>query len=309
MADIEKLVLDDMFVPAKIASGENEKIKRPVSSFWKDSWRSLLKHKTATISLFVILVIMFFSFAGPNMTKYEYYETNYEETYQAPNSTHWFGTDKFGRDQWTRVWQGTRISIYIALLAATLDLLIGVTFGAVSGYFGGKIDSIMQRVIEVLVGIPRLIVVILLMMFMKPGIFTITIAMVFTGWVSMARIVRGQILKLKGMEYVLAARTLGASNFDIIFKQLFPNMLGIIIVNMMFTIPSAIFTEAFLSFIGLGLQEPLASLGVLINDGYQAMRSHFYLLLYPAIVIIFLMIGFNILSDGLRDAFDPRMRK
>jgi len=187
MADIEKLVLDDMFVPAKIASGENEKIKRPVSSFWKDSWRSLLKHKTATISLFVILVIMFFSFAGPNMTKYEYYETNYEETYQAPNSTHWFGTDKFGRDQWTRVWQGTRISIYIALLAATLDLLIGVTFGAVSGYFGGKIDSIMQRVIEVLVGIPRLIVVILLMMFMKPGIFTITIAMVFTGWVSMAR--------------------------------------------------------------------------------------------------------------------------
>ncbi|HYE82207.1 MAG TPA: ABC transporter permease [Clostridia bacterium] len=309
MADMEKLVLDDMFVPAKISTGENEKINRPVSSFWKDSWRSLLKHRTASVSLFVILIIMFFALAGPYMSEYKYYETNFEETYKAPNGTHWFGTDKFGRDQWTRVWQGTRISIYIALLAATLDLLIGVTFGAVSGYFGGKIDSIMQRIIEVLVGIPRLIVVILLMMFMKPGILTITIAMVFTGWVSMARIVRGQILKLKGMEYVLAARALGASNFDIIFKQLFPNMLGIIIVNMMFTIPSAIFTEAFLSFIGLGLQEPLASLGVLINDGYQSMRNQFYLLLYPAIVIIFLMIGFNILSDGLRDAFDPRMRK
>lgn len=309
MANMEKLVLDDMFVPACIASGENEKIRRPVSSFWKDSCRSLLKHKTATISLFVIIVIMFFSFVGPYMNEYKYYETNYQETYQEPNSTHWFGTDKFGRDQWTRVWQGTRISIYIALLAAILDLLIGVTFGAVSGYYGGTIDSIMQRVIEILVGIPRLIVVILLMMFMKPGIFTITIAMVFTGWVSMARIVRGQILKLKEQEYVLAARTLGASDFDIIFKQLFPNMLGIIIVNMMFTIPSAIFTEAFLSFIGLGLQEPLASLGVLINDGYQAMRNQFYLLLYPAIVIILLMVGFNILSDGLRDAFDPRMRK
>lgn len=309
MANMEKLVLDDMFVPACIASGENEKIRRPVSSFWKDSWRSLLKHKTATISLFVIMVIMFFSFVGPYMNEYKYYETNYEETYQVPNSTHWFGTDKFGRDQWTRVWQGTRISIYIALLAAILDLMIGVTFGAISGYYGGTIDSIMQRVIEILVGIPRLIVVILLMMFMKPGIFTITIAMVFTGWVSMARIVRGQILKLKEQEYVLAARTLGASDFDIIFKQLFPNMLGIIIVNMMFTIPSAIFTEAFLSFIGLGLQEPLASLGMLINDGYQSMRNQFYLLLYPAIVIILLMVGFNILSDGLRDAFDPRMRK
>lgn len=309
MENIENLVLDDMFVPAKIASGENEKIKRPVSNFWKDSWRSLLKHKTATISLFIILIIAFFALLGPYMNEYKYYDTNYEETYQSPNSSHWFGTDKFGRDQWTRVWQGTRISIYIALLAATLDLLIGVTFGAISGYFGGKIDSIMQRIIEVLVGIPRLIVVILLMMFMKPGILTLTIAMVFTGWVSMARIVRGQILKLKGQEYVLAARTLGASNFDIIFKQLLPNMLGIIIVNMMFTIPSAIFTEAFLSFIGLGLQEPLASLGVLINDGYQSMRNQFYLLLYPAIVIILLMVGFNILSDGLRDAFDPRMRK
>lgn len=301
--------MDEMFVPAKITSGENEKINRPVSSFWKDSWRSLLKHRTATVSLFVIITIIFFALAGPYMSKYEYYETNYDETYQSPNSVHWFGTDKFGRDQWERVWQGTRISIYIAVLAATLDLLIGVTFGAVSGYFGGTLDSIMQRIIEILIGIPRLIVVILLMMFMKPGILTITISMVFTGWVNMARIVRGQILKLKSTEYVLAAKALGASNFDIIFKQLFPNMLGIIIVNMMFTIPNAIFTEAFLSFIGLGLQEPLASLGVLINDGYQAMRNHFYLLLYPAIVIVLLMVGFNILSDGLRDAFDPRMRK
>ncbi len=309
MENMEKLVLDDMFVPASIASGENEKIRRPVSSFWKDSWRSLFKHKTATISLFVILTIVFFAFVGPYMNEYEYYETSYEETYQAPNSTHWFGTDKFGRDQWARVWQGTRISIYIALLAATMDLLIGVTFGAVSGYFGGTIDSIMQRVIEILVGIPRLIVVILLMMFIKPGILTIAAAMVFTGWVSMARIVRGQILKLKEQEYVLAARALGASNFDIIFKQLFPNIIGIIVVNVMFTIPTAIFTEAFLSFIGLGLQEPMASLGVLINDGYQSMRNQFYLLAYPAVVIILLMVGFNILSDGLRDAFDPRMRK
>lgn len=309
MGKIEDVVLDDMFVPVKIAIGENEEIKRPVSSFWKDSFKSLLRHKTATVSLCLILIISFFALAGPYMNDFEYYETNYDETYQAPTVRHLFGTDKFGRDQWTRVWEGTRISLYIALLAATLDLLIGVTFGAISGYFGGKIDAIMQRIIEILVGIPRLIVVILLMMILKPGILTLTLAMVITGWVSMARIVRGQILKLKQQEYVLAARTLGASNFDIIFKQLLPNILGIVIVNMMFTIPSAIFTEAFLSFIGLGLQEPQASLGVLINDGYQAMRNHFYLLLYPAIVIISLMIGFNILSDGLRDAFDPRMRK
>ncbi len=167
----------------------------------------------------------------------------------------------------------------------------------------------MQRIIEILVSVPSLIVVILLMMAMKPGMFTIIVAMVITGWVNMARLVRAQILKLKEQEFVLAARTLGASNSRLILTHLVPNTVGVIVIHTMFTIPSAIFTEAFLSFIGLGLQEPMASLGVLINTGYQSLNTNYYLLLFPALIIIAIMVAFNMLADGLRDALDPRMRK
>lgn len=301
--------LDALFVPVRKQGAERERISRPALSSFQDSWRRLRQNKAAVVSLVILAIMVILAIVGPWMTKYAYDQTNYSAVYKSPSADHWFGTDKFGRDQWARIWQGTRISLLIAVMAAALDLIVGVAYGAISALVGGKTDNIMQRIIEILIGVPSLIVVILLMMIMKADIFTIMVAMSITGWVGMARLVRAQILKLKQQEFVLAARTLGTSSSRIIFKHLIPNTIGIIVINTMFTIPSAIFTEAFLSFIGLGLQAPQASLGVLIHDGFQTLKTHSYLLMYPALIIVVIMVTFNILGDGLRDALDPRMRK
>ncbi|WP_010648489.1 oligopeptide ABC transporter permease [Oceanobacillus massiliensis] len=221
----------------------------------------------------------------------------------------WLGTDTLGRDQWTRLWLGTRVSLIIALVAAVIDLVVGVAYGGISAYYGGKVDNIMQRIIEVLVGIPNLVIILLMVIVLKPGITSIIIALSLTGWIGMARIVRGEVLKLKNQEFVLAARTLGTPDRKIILKHLVPNISGIIIINTMFTIPSAIFFEAFLSFIGLGLVPPDASLGTLINTGFDNLRLYPYLLVFPAVLISIIMIAFNLIGDGLRDAFDPKMHK
>lgn len=214
-----------------------------------------------------------------------------------------------GRDMFARSWEGIRISMIIAVIAAVLDLVIGVVYGGISAFYGGRVDNVMQRIIEVLYAIPNLIVIILMMMVLKPGIIAIALAMVITGWVPMARIVRGQILKLKNEEFVMAARTLGASNGRIIWKHLIPNSLGPIVVNITFTIPRAIFFEAVLSFIGLGLQPPNTSLGVMIEEGFRMLRFYPHETLIPGLLIALLMLGFNLLGDGLRDSFDPRMRR
>ncbi|MBM4761642.1 oligopeptide ABC transporter permease [Bacillus sp. B15-48] len=225
------------------------------------------------------------------------------------NTYFWLGTDTLGRDQWTRLWEGTRVSLIIAFVAAAIDLMIGVSYGGISGFYGGRVDNAMQRVVEILVGIPNLVVILLMMLFLQPGIMSIVIALTITGWTGMARIVRGEVLKVKSQEFVLAARTLGTSNGTIIRRHLIPNISGIIIINTMFTVPSAIFFEAFLSFIGLGIVPPAASLGSLISSGFDNMRLYPYLLAFPAILISVIMIAFNILGDGLRDAFDPKMHK
>jgi oligopeptide transport system permease protein len=226
-----------------------------------------------------------------------------EDTY------YWLGTDQLGRDQWTRLWEGTRVSLIIAFVAALLDLVIGVAYGGISGYYGGRVDNVMQRIIEILSGIPSLVVILLMMLILKPGMTSIIIALVITGWTGMARIVRGEVLKLKSQEFVLAAKTLGTSDGKIIRKHLIPNISGIIIVNTMFTIPSAVFFEAFLSFIGLGIAPPKASLGSLIDIGFDNMQIYPYMLVFPAALLSIIMIAFNILGDGLRDAFDPKMHK
>ncbi|MCC2249870.1 ABC transporter permease [Virgibacillus sp. AGTR] len=221
----------------------------------------------------------------------------------------WLGTDTLGRDQWTRIWLGTRVSLIIALVAAAIDLVIGVAYGGISAYYGGKVDNVMQRIIEILVGIPNLVVIVLMILVLQPGMLSIIIALTITGWIGMARIVRGEVLKLKSQEFVLAARTLGTPNSSIIRRHLVPNISGIIIINTMFTIPGAIFFEAFLSFIGLGMVPPEASLGTLINTGFENLRLYPYLLVFPAILISVIMIAFNLIGDGLRDAFDPKMHK
>lgn len=298
----------DLFSPALEDAVEREKIARPTRSGFQDGWIRLKQNKGSVVALAILLVLVALAFFGPVLTKYDYYTTDYSAIFQPPSAQHWFGTDKFGRDEWSRVWYGTRISLLIAVVAAALDLLVGVTYGSVSALLGGRTDAVMQRIIEVLIGIPNLIIVILLMMVMPAGVGTLIVAMSISGWVNMARLVRAEILKLKNQEFVLAARLLGTSNRKIILKHMIPNTVGVIVINTMFTIPSAIFTEAFLSFIGIGLQEPKASLGVLINSGFQVINSHAYLLFIPAVVIVLIMVCFSILGDGLRDAFDPQMR-
>ncbi|MFD1929642.1 oligopeptide ABC transporter permease [Sporosarcina siberiensis] len=326
---------DDLFRPAPLDNEVSEEIGTPSVSFWKEARERLFKNKGAVISIGVLVLIVVMAIIGPMMNEHTYRSQNLlhsnlpakvdglgwlgmngldargKDVYADRNieENYWFGTDEFGRDLWTRVWKGTQISLFIALVAAALDLVIGVIYGGISSFYGGRVDNYMQRVIEVLMGIPNLIVIILFILILEPGVTSIILAMVITGWVGMARVVRGQILQLKGQEFVLASRTLGASSSRLIGKHLLPNVMGPIIVTVMFTIPTAIFFEAFLSFIGLGLQAPLASLGVLIEDGYKSMRYFSYKLIYPALVISLTMISFNLLADGLRDALDPKMRR
>ncbi|EPE60929.1 binding--dependent transport system inner membrane component family protein [Exiguobacterium sp. S17] len=328
----------DMFQRVDMNEQLGERIAGKSLNFWQDAWLRLKKNKAAIISLSIILILVLLALFGPMLSARDAYEQNISQAKLPPKVTglewagfdgmanlggrdinfyeqknveenFWFGTDYLGRDLWSRVWEGTRISLFIGLMAAIIDTVIGVAYGGVSAYFGGRIDNIMQRIVEILTGVPNLILIILFILIFDPGVFTIILAMAITGWIGMSRLVRGQILKLKNQEFVLAARTLGASSNRLIFKHLIPNTLGAIIITLMFTIPSAIFFEAFLSFIGIGLQPPQASLGTLINDGYKELRTFPYLLVIPSIIIVLLMVSFNLLADGLRDAFDPKMRK
>lgn len=304
-----EMIKDSMFVKAEVAANEKEHIAAPASSMIADAWARLRKNKAAVVSLGILIVIILLAIFAPVFSKYDFAFTDYSNVYSTPTKEHIFGCDQFGRDLWTRVWMGTRISLMIALVAAVLDLVVGVLYGAVSALLGGRVDAIMQRIIEILVGIPSLIIVILFLMAFPAGVGTIIAALSITGWVNMARLVRAEILKLKNQEFVMASHVLGSNNFYIIMKDLIPNTVGIIVIQVMFTIPSAIFTEAFLSFIGIGLAEPQASLGVLINGGYQVLQNYPHVLVCPAIVIVLIMVCFSILGDGLRDALDPQMRK
>lgn len=334
----EHKLTDDLFEEAVQNDNEAKQSVQPPNNYWKDSWLRLRKNKGALVGLTFIMIIILLALFGPLMNAHGFDEQNLARTNLPPKvpllehvpflgfdgvdirgenqyetkgieTYFWFGTDDLGRDLWTRIWQGTRISLYIAFLAAALDLLIGVAYGSISAYYGGRIDNVMQRIIEILIGVPNLIVIILLILILQPGIVSITLAMVITGWVNMARIIRGQILKLKGQEFVLASRTLGAKDKRLLWGHLIPNSFGPIIITTMFTIPTAIFTEAFLSFIGLGLQPPIASLGTIVNDGFKLIKIYPHMLLYSSIIISLIMISFNLLGDGLRDAFDPKMRK
>ncbi|QOR34551.1 ABC transporter permease [Clostridium sp. 'deep sea'] len=220
----------------------------------------------------------------------------------------WFGTDSLGRDQWTRLWRGARISFIIALLAVSVNMCIGVTYGSISGYFGGTIDLFMQRFIEILNGIPRIVIVVLFVFYVGPGIVPIALSFVIKGWIGMSRMIRAQFFRYKNMEYVLASRTMGASNKLLIFRHILPNAIGPIITKTTLAIPGAIFSEAFLAYIGLGLQAPEPSIGVLLAAGQEVLLEYPFMTIYPAILISLLMVSFNLFGNGLRDAFDPTLR-
>ena len=305
-------------------------------SFWKDAALRFCKNKGAVFGLVMIVVIIALAILGPSMSGYDYrtqemsqrnlpphiagwdnapiFNGKYEgyNVYQEKgikNVTHIFGTDTLGRDLFARTWTGTRISLYVALLAILIDTIVGMSLGLISGYFGGKIDFLIQRISEILSTIPTTVIVTLLIVVMKPGLASITIALMITEWIGMYRVSRAQMLRLKEQEFVLASKTLGESTFSIIFKEILPNVFGHIIVMCMMTIPNAIFTEAFLAFIGLGIPAPLASLGSLISDGYKSLTMYPFLVLFPVLVLAMLMLSFNLMADGLRDAFDPKMKE
>ncbi|WP_332237844.1 ABC transporter permease [Sporolactobacillus sp. KGMB 08714] len=334
-----KKVSGSEFVSLQNSEGQEwEKAFGPSLNVFQDSWRKLRKNKGAVISSFVLFVFILISILSIWWTPANPIKQNADYSYLPPkiygstlnglNGTalvagkrvdvykkagvpsdinYVFGTDKFGRDVLSRLMVGIRNSLTIAFVYVLLVLAIGVTFGLMSGLYGGRIDLVMQRIIEIISGIPNLVVMVLLLLVLQPGIFSIICSMAITGWTSMARVVRAQTLKLRSEEFVLAARTLGENNLIIAVKHILPNILGLIIIQIMFSVPSAIFFEAFLSFIGLGLPAPIPSLGTMLNDGYQTFLYMPYLMWIPAVALSILMICFNLLADGLRDAFDPKM--
>ncbi|WP_188454706.1 ABC transporter permease [Virgibacillus oceani] len=297
------------FEPLEKKHEDAEKIAGESTSFWKDAWRRFKKNKLALAGIVVIVILGILSFIGGPISGQNYYENDLIGSNQPPSAEHWFGTDSLGRDMFARTWYGAKISLFIGLMAAFIDLIIGVIWGAVSGFFGGKIDEYMMRIADILYGVPYLLVVILLMVIMPQGLWTLIIAMTITGWINMARIVRGQVMQLRSEEYVMASQSLGASNSRILFRHLVPNTLGPVLVTLTLTIPNAIFTEAFLSYLGLGVPAPLASWGTMSSDALPALQYYPYQLFFPAFFICLTMLAFNIIGDAMRDALDPKERK
>lgn len=277
--------------------------------YWQDAWMRLRKNKMATFALAVIIALIIIAIFGPIFSSHTYDEQNLTLTNQSPSLEHWFGTDNLGRDIFIRVLYGARISLAIGIVASLLNFFIGVIYGGIAGFFGGKVDRIMMNIVDVLYSVPTLLYVILLMVVLKPGLINIFIALGIGYWLQMARIVRGQILAMKEQEFVLAAQTIGASKMRILLRHLIPNAMGAIIITMTLAIPDAIFTEAFLSFIGLGVSAPMASWGVLASEGVNNLRAYPFQLFFPAAAISITMLSFNFLGDGLRDVLDPKMRR
>lgn len=269
-------------------------------------WQRLKANRLAVLSLWILGCIVVLAVVGPWFSSYTYDQQNLKLANQVPSAEHWFGTDNLGRDLFIRVLYGARISLSIGLVAAIINLLIGVLYGGIAGYVGGKTDRMMMHLVDVLYGIPLLLYVILLMVVLKPGLLNIFLALGIAYWLTMARIVRGQIMKLKAEEYVLAARAMGASNRRILVHHILPNCMGPIIITMMISIPEAIFTEAFLSFIGLGVSAPMASWGVLASEGINSLSVYPFQLLFPAVAISITMLSLTFIGDGLRDALDPK---
>ncbi len=304
------------------------------TSYWKDVWGNFSKNKGALIGAVIICIIILFAIIGPSLNEHTYksiisgheclvpripgleklgiangyFKGNDQYAAKGVKDVYyWFGSDTQGRDIFTRVWAGTRVSLIIAFAAVLVDIFIGMVYGLVSGFIGGRVDLYMQRFAEILNGIPTLVVVTLLGLVLKPGISSIIFSLVLTGWIGMERIARAQVLKVKEQEYILASTTLGASKFRLIFSEVLPNIFGQVIITSMFSIPSAIFLEAYLSFLGLGVPAPLASLGSLVSDGYKSMTTFPHILIIPVVVLGILMLCFNLFADGLRDAFDPKL--
>lgn len=301
--------------------------------YWKGVAISFFKNKRAVAGLVIVVLIIFFAAFGPEMNAYAYdtivsvtsaegkqivakgigpqisgvVQGSGQNVELFADHTFIFGTDDLGRDLWTRTWDGARVSLIIAFVTIVIDMIIGMSYGLISGFFGGMTDNIMQRIVEISNSVPRLVIVSVLAIFMKKGMGLVIVALLLTEWIGMSKISRAEMLKLKEQEYVLASRTLGAGSFHIIFKEILPNTIGPIITQVMFSIPTAIFTEAFLSFVGVGIVLPQCSIGSLIEAGFNNITSLPYQIMPPIIVLALLMLGFNFIGDGFREALAPKL--
>lgn len=279
------------------------------TSLWRDAWHRLAKNRLAVFGGALLALLGLACLFGPFLLPFTYEEQNLALGASRPSAAHWLGTDTLGRDLLVRLLVGGRISIGVGLCATFVALTIGVVYGAVAGFFGGKTDTIMMRIVDIMYALPFTIFVILLMVFFGRNIILLFVAIGAVEWLTMSRIVRGQIMSLKKMEFIEAARSLGISNRRIIFRHMIPNVLGPIIVYTTLTIPAVMLLEAFLSFLGLGVQPPLSSWGVLIKDGAEKMEEYPWLLIFPGTVFSLTLFSLNFLGDGLRDALDVRASK
>lgn len=299
----------DKFKIIGFSQEDANRIDRPTISYWQDAWRRLKKNPVAMASMIVLGLLVIMVIVGPVMRGYDYETMNVAEKNLGPSSKYWFGTDNLGRDLFSRIWVGARASLIIALVATALKLVFGTVYGALMAHFGEWVDEILMRIIEVLNSIPSMLLTILIMLVLGNNLFSLLVALSITAWCNTARQVRGMIKQLRESEYVYAAEVLGAKPVRIIVKHYIPNMLGILILDTATAIPSFIFTEAGLSFLGIGLQAPEISLGVLISMGQQNMDFYPFQLFFPCLILCVIVMAFNLLGDGLRDALDPRLRQ
>ena len=277
------------------------------SSLWSDAWRRLLANKAAVAGGIILLVLIFLAIFAPWIAPHSYSYQNLELGAQPPSSDFLLGTDTLGRDLFSRILYGARVSLLVGFVATGVALVIGVSWGIVAGYFGGKVDSVMMRIVDVLYGLPFIIFIILLMVIFGRNIWLLFGAIGAVEWLTMARIVRGQVLTIKNQEYVLAAQAMGVTNMQMFRKHIFPNILGPIAVYATLTIPQVMLLEAFLSFLGLGIQPPMSSWGTLIRYGVESMEEYSWLLIYPGLTFTITLFALNFFGDGLRDALDPKI--
>ena len=283
-----------------------EKINRPTITFWQGAWRRLRQNPIAIISMVLLAVLTFFMLFGPAIIDNEYIAINAKARNLDPNSEYWFGTDAMGRDLFSRVWLGARLSLIVALVCSFIQIVVGCAYGGTMAYCGGVVDMVMMRIVEVITSFPSLLVTLLIMMVVGKNVPGLLLSMCITSWCGTARQMRGQLMQLRESEYVQAAQMIGASPARIIVKHMLPNTISILILNLCASIPSYIFTEASLSFLGMGLSGDVISLGVLISEGRARLSFDPYQLFFPALVLCLAVLAFNMLGDALRDALDPR---
>ena len=272
-------------------------------------FRRLSKNKSSVVSFYFLCFLIILALTASLFISEDMVYKQTQERRLPPSWDHLFGTDSLGRDLWVRCWEGARVSLTIGVLTAMINACVGILYGGIAGFVGGNVDNVMMRICEVLGAVPQMLWVTLLVIVMKPGLMPIIIALSATGWMGMARLFRGQVLQIKESEYVMASQCLGTGKIWIIVKHLVPNAMSPIITSLAFSIPGAIFSEAFLSYIGLGLPLPMASWGNLASNGANVFRTYPYQLIFPSILICITMLCFTLIGDALRDALDPRMRK